>query len=67
MVTRQVCKSALISAAHLKADGADATFYKNKIATARFYAEQILPRTHAHRTGVVAGTGTIMGIAAEDL
>ncbi len=62
-----LAKSALISAAHLKKDGADTTFYKNKIATARFYAEQILPRTHAHRTGVVAGTGTIMGIAAEDL
>lgn len=62
-----LAKSALISAAHLKADGADTTFYKNKIATARFYAEQILPRTHAYRTGVVAGTGTIMGIAAEDL
>ena len=62
-----LAKSALISAAHLKAGGADTTFYKNKIATARFYAEQILPRTHAHRTGVVAGTGTIMGIAAEDL
>ncbi len=62
-----LAKSALISAAHLKAEGADTTFYANKIATARFYAEQILPRTHACRTGVVAGSTTIMGIAAEDL
>lgn len=62
-----LAKSALISARHLQVENSDQTFYQNKIATARFYAEQILPRAHAHRSGVVAGSTTIMGIAAKDL
>ena len=60
-------RSALISAEYLKKGEGDPKFHNNKIATARFYAEQILPRTHAYTAGVVAGSTTIMGIDAADL
>jgi butyryl-CoA dehydrogenase len=38
-------KSAVAAQAKLKAGEGDASFYKQKIATARFYADQILPLT----------------------
>ncbi len=60
-------RSAVISAEHLSANQGDPKFLRNKIATARFYAEQILPRTHVYKIGVLAGSKTIMGIEAADL
>jgi alkylation response protein AidB-like acyl-CoA dehydrogenase len=38
-------------------EGSDAPFYGAKIATARFFAEQILPRTAALEMAIVSGKG----------
>lgn len=40
-------------------------FYRAKIATARFYAERILPRVHAHADAVRAGSASVMEFAEE--
>ncbi len=42
------------------ASGADAAFYDAKLATARFYAERVLPRTGALFAAVMAGGGSMM-------
>jgi hypothetical protein len=44
---------------------ADAAFMHAKIATARFYAEHILPRTAAWREAIVHGAGSVMALPAE--
>jgi hypothetical protein len=36
-----------------------------KVITARFYAEHILPRTHALATAIVGGGESVMGVAEE--
>lgn len=41
-----------------KAEG-DAVFLQGKIHTAKFYCEQLLPRTQAHAAGVKAGSDSI--------
>ena len=49
-----------MAAARLAAGTGDATFYRAKIATARFYADQILPQAAACATTVMAGSSGIM-------
>jgi alkylation response protein AidB-like acyl-CoA dehydrogenase len=56
-----VAKSAAIAAAKLaSATGADAQFYKSKLQTARFYAEQILTDAFALARVVKSGAGSVV-------
>ncbi|WP_119418331.1 acyl-CoA dehydrogenase [Desertibaculum subflavum] len=59
-----IAKGAL-AAAKLKAEGHDPAFHDAKIATARFYAEQVLPQAAALGGPVMAGTEAIYAIPAE--
>ena len=43
--------------------GADTAFYDTKLATARFYAEHILPQALAYRQTVVSGADSVMALA----
>jgi hypothetical protein len=47
--------------------GDDETFYRAKIATARFYAEQILPQAPGLLGPATRGAGTLFEIDAETL
>ena len=53
--------AAMIANAKL-ADGGDADFYRAKIATARFYAEHILPQAAALASEVVSGAGSVLAL-----
>jgi alkylation response protein AidB-like acyl-CoA dehydrogenase len=54
----QLARSALLASDRLEA-GADNDFYRRKIATARFYAEQILPRCAAHGGAIATAAGAL--------
>ncbi len=45
--------------------GADVAFLRVQIVLARFYAEQLLPRTAAHAAAVRAGSATLMALPAD--
>ena len=49
-----LARSALVAQERLDG-GAENPFYERKIATARFYAEQVLPRCRAHAGAIMAG------------
>ena len=54
----QLGRSALIALQRV-AEGSDNPFYEQKIATALFYAEQILPRCSAHAGAVASASGSL--------
>lgn len=60
-----MAKSAGIAQAQLAAGEGDADFLKNKLVTARFYAEHLLPRTQSHLAAVQAGSESIMALAED--
>jgi alkylation response protein AidB-like acyl-CoA dehydrogenase len=45
--------------------GEDADFYRNKLATAGYYFQRILPRATAHAAALAAGAEPVMAMAAE--
>jgi len=47
-----------------KLTGTEREFYSGKLATAQFYAEQLLPRTLAQRRIVEQGAGAVVGVDA---
>ncbi|MDO8861419.1 acyl-CoA dehydrogenase [Haliea sp. E1-2-M8] len=53
-----LARSALLASDRLAA-GEDNDFYQRKIATARFYAEQILPRCAAHGGAIATAAGAL--------
>ena len=59
-----LAKSAMAAQKHID-NGSTDVFYRNKIATASFYAEQILPRSQAYATSVSSGHESIMAISTE--
>ncbi len=59
-----LAKSALIAQKHVDA-GSDDEFFRHKIATARFFAERILPRSEALRAMVESGSASVMAIDAD--
>ncbi|WP_443113384.1 acyl-CoA dehydrogenase [Herbaspirillum seropedicae] len=61
----QMARAAAVSAAKLKAGEGDGKFYEAKLATARFYADQILPQALAYRTAIVDGGAAVMALADE--
>ncbi|WP_306607362.1 acyl-CoA dehydrogenase C-terminal domain-containing protein [Azonexus sp.] len=58
-------KAALAAAAYLDKGEGDQAFYRNKIATARFYADQMLPQANAYAATVMAGDAAIAGLGSE--
>jgi alkylation response protein AidB-like acyl-CoA dehydrogenase len=54
----QMGRSALIALRRLR-EGSDNIFYEQKLATALFYAEQILPRCSAHAGAVASAAGSL--------
>jgi alkylation response protein AidB-like acyl-CoA dehydrogenase len=54
----QMARAALISAGKL--DGADADFYKAKLATAKFYASHVLTQAAYLKRQIVDGSGDVM-------
>jgi hypothetical protein len=63
----QLARAARIAVDRLAeaATAADADFYRAKIATARFYAEQFLPLATAHLKAIQAGPEALLAIADE--
>jgi butyryl-CoA dehydrogenase len=60
----QMARAAAIGS-KLKSGEGDSKFYEAKLATARFYAEQILPQALAYRTAIVDGGAAVMALAEE--
>jgi acyl-CoA dehydrogenase len=59
-------RAALAASAHLdRGDADDGSFYKTKIATARFYADHLLPQSTGLAESVKAGDAAIAGVASE--
>jgi alkylation response protein AidB-like acyl-CoA dehydrogenase len=58
-------RMAKTSAAILAAGTDNEAFHRNKIATARFFAERIMPESNAHRRKIEAGAESLMALAAE--
>jgi len=61
----QMARAALIANQKLADGAADKEFYTAKILTARFYAEQSLPRALAHARSIAAGSETMMAFTLE--
>ena len=55
-----MARAALIAETKLSAGAGDAEFYRAKIATARFYAEHILPQAGGLASEVVNGAGSVL-------
>ncbi len=62
-----IAKGALAAAAQADLPGADAPFLNGRIATARFFGEQILPQVPALLPSVTAGSGPLYAVQAEHL
>jgi alkylation response protein AidB-like acyl-CoA dehydrogenase len=60
-----MAKEAGEAQALLDAGEGDASFLNNKLITARFYAEHLLPRTQAHLSALLAGSESMMALDAE--
>ena len=56
---------AKLAAAEAGDAGVDRAFLEAKLLSARFYYARILPRTLAHREGVLAGAESLMAMPAE--
>ena len=52
-------RSALVATRRLAEGASDAGFYRAKVLTARFYAEQVLPQAAGHLRAVEAGATTL--------
>jgi acyl-CoA dehydrogenase len=60
----QMARAALVARARLTA-GEDEDFCRAKIATSRFYAEQVLPKANALLTAVRSGASTALALEQE--
>ena len=63
----QMARAALTAARKLDAGEGDARFYQAKIATARFYADQVLPLAAAYGENVRAGNAALAAVTDEML
>ena len=59
-------QAALIAVAKAKDRASDASFYKAKLATARFYADHVLPQAQSLARQVTAGAESILGLEPAD-
>jgi Acetyl-CoA dehydrogenase C-terminal like len=53
------------SAAALADGTGNADFHRNKLMTARFFADRIMPESNAQRRKIEAGADSIMALPAE--
>jgi alkylation response protein AidB-like acyl-CoA dehydrogenase len=58
-------RMAKASSAAIAAGTDNETFHRNKLATARFYADRILPESNSHRRKLEAGADSLMALPAE--
>ena len=63
----QLTRSAQVAADKLAGAAADTDFYNAKILSAKFYAEQALPRIAAHAGSIMAGSKTMMSVTLDQL
>ena len=63
----QMARGLLVAREKLDAGAADSEFYRAKISSAVFYAEQTLPRALAHARSIRAGAATMMGHTVDQL
>ncbi len=61
----QMARAAVV-AARGSSPAAEAHFLRTKLATARFFADQIMPRAQAHALAISAGSASIMDFEEED-
>jgi alkylation response protein AidB-like acyl-CoA dehydrogenase len=61
-----MARAGLIANQKLDAGTADTGFYRSKLLTARFYAEQIMPLAYSHARSVCAGSDTIMAFSVDE-
>ena len=61
----QMARAAKIAVEKLARGDGDAAFLRAKVATARFYAESVLPLADAYEQSVVSGSTAVMAIAAD--
>ena len=58
-------RMAKASAAALAAGTGNEDFHRHKLATARFYADRIMPESNAHRRKIESGAESLMALPAE--
>jgi butyryl-CoA dehydrogenase len=61
----QMARAALVSQQKLVAGDGDAGFFKNKIATARFFADHYIATAAASRDAIVEGSAGVMALEIE--
>ncbi len=61
----QMARAALVSTEKLKAGDGDAAFYKAKIATARYFADHLLPQAVAAKVAIVEGSAGVLALAED--
>ena len=61
----QLARALIVAEDGLAAGGADTAFLSAKIATARFYAEHILPRAAALREAIVDGAASVTALPVD--
>jgi alkylation response protein AidB-like acyl-CoA dehydrogenase len=62
-----MARQAAAARRRMAAEGAHDTFLAGKLATARFFADNLLPRTGALAAAVVNGAGSVLALAPEDV
>ena len=58
-------RMAKASQAALAGGTGNETFHRNKLATARFYADRIMPESNSHRRKIESGADSLMALPAE--
>ncbi|MGH8678945.1 MAG: acyl-CoA dehydrogenase C-terminal domain-containing protein, partial [Burkholderiales bacterium] len=58
----QMAKAALIAKQRLDDGAQDFDFYRAKIASARFYAEHVVPHAMAYKAAVVNGAASTLAL-----
>jgi 3-(methylthio)propanoyl-CoA dehydrogenase len=63
----QMARAAAIAKQRLDEGAQDVDFYRAKIATARFYAEHILPHALAYKAAIVTGADSTLALEVDQL
>jgi butyryl-CoA dehydrogenase len=61
----QMGRAALVAADKLSSGDGDASFYRAKITTARFFADHYLSTASASRAAIVEGSSGVLALAEE--
>ncbi|PHV07588.1 acyl-CoA dehydrogenase [Janthinobacterium sp. BJB412] len=61
----QMARAAIIAQQKLDANEGDASFYKAKIATARFFADHILSQASGLRTAIIDGSAGVLALTED--